>query len=322
MAHPAAGSPIVPPRRGDSYGHEVFLYGDEDEYVSVLTDFVREGVAAGDSVLIAVPGVRLPALRSALRDAGGAVRYADMTLAGDNPGRIIGVWRDFLDGCGGPARGIGEPVFVGRDPDQIEECRRHERLLDIAFGGRQFLILCPYDAATLDGCILDDARAAHSVVLEAGGRTSSPTFRADEPLVDPFRGSLPPAPAASAELDFGRDDLALVRRFVGDQAARAGADGDITADIVLATDEIATNYVVHGGSGATIRCWTDRDRFVCEVQGSGTIRDPLAGLIRPEPDRPGGRGLWLANQLCDLVQIRNTGEDTSVIRMRVRLPRS
>jgi anti-sigma regulatory factor (Ser/Thr protein kinase) len=93
-------------------------------------------------------------------------------------------------------------------------------------------------------------------------------------------------------------------------------------DMVLAADEIATNDVVHGGSRATVRCWAEGDWFVCEILGSGTIRDPLAGRIRPEPDRLGGRGLWLANQLCDLVQIRDTGSTSSVIRMRVRLPRS
>ena len=47
----------------------------------------------------------------------------------------------------------------------------------------------------------------------------------------------------------------------------------------------------------------------------------MAFLGQPLPDQPGGRGLWLANQLCDLVQIRNTGADASVIRMRARLPR-
>ncbi|MEO8290742.1 MAG: hypothetical protein ABI649_07070 [Gaiellaceae bacterium] len=37
---------------------------------------------------------------------------------------------------------------------------------------------------------------------------------------------------------------------------------------------------------------------------AGRIEEPLAGRERPLLDQPSGRGLWLANQLCDLVQMR------------------
>ena len=39
---------------------------------------------------------------------------------------------------------------------------------------------------------------------------------------------------------------------------------------------------------------------------------PLAGRLRPPPTQEGGRGLWLANQLCDLVQIRSRPGRTTV----------
>ncbi len=321
MASSAVASRTVPPQRDDAYRHELFLYDDEEEYVSVLADFIQDGLAAGESILALLPADHLSAVRSAVVDSDGSVRYADVSVVGDNPGRIIEVWRDFLDRCDGPARGIGEPVFVGRDPDQIEECRRHERLLDVAFAGRPFLLLCPYDARALDKKVVDDAISAHPVILKKGERTPSPTFHVDELLTDLFEGSLPPPPVAPTELEFGRHELAVVRRFVGNLATQIGLDGDVAADMVLAADEIATNYIIHGGSRATVRCWGDGDSFVCEIRGSGTIRDPFAGRIRPRPEEPGGRGLWLANQLCDLVQIRNTGDASSVIRMRARLPR-
>jgi anti-sigma regulatory factor (Ser/Thr protein kinase) len=37
--------------------------------------------------------------------------------------------------------------------------------------------------------------------------------------------------------------------------------------------------------------------------------------VRPVPGQAGGRGVWLANQLADLVQIRS-GEGRTVVRMR------
>ncbi len=48
-----------------------------------------------------------------------------------------------------------------------------------------------------------------------------------------------------------------------------------------------------------------------------TIADPLAGRQRPAPDAPGGHGLWLVNQICDLVELRSGPAGTS-IRMHMR----
>ena len=38
----------------------------------------------------------------------------------------------------------------------------------------------------------------------------------------------------------------------------------------------------------------------------------------PAADGEGGRGVWIANQLCDLVQVRS-GEDGSVVRLHLRV---
>ena len=132
-----------------------------------------------------------------------------------------------------------------------------------------------------------------------------------------FDAPLPRPSGPVASLRFGRDDLGAVRRFVESEGTRAGLPPARVADLVLAADEIAVNSVTHGGSGGTVRCWTDSDNLVCELAGGGSITDPLAGRVRPAPERPDGRGLWLANQLCDLVQIRNTGGGL-VVRLRVR----
>ena len=57
--------------------------------------------------------------------------------------------------------------------------------------------------------------------------------------------------------------------------------------------------------------------MICEVRDSGRLDKPLAGRARPELGQGGGWGLWLANQLCDLVQLR-TLPDGSVVRLHLR----
>jgi anti-sigma regulatory factor (Ser/Thr protein kinase) len=81
---------------------------------------------------------------------------------------------------------------------------------------------------------------------------------------------------------------------------------------VLAVHEIAANSIRHGGGRGTLRVWRDGGSLVCEIRDRGHIRDPLVGRTRPLPNATGGRGLWIANQICDLVQIRSTAAGTVV----------
>jgi hypothetical protein len=57
---------------------------------------------------------------------------------------------------------------------------------------------------------------------------------------------------------------------------------------------------------------------ICEISDAGSIADPLVGRENPPVDRLGGRGLWMANQLCDLVQVRS-GAFGTVVRLHVHL---
>lgn len=121
----------------------------------------------------------------------------------------------------------------------------------------------------------------------------------------------PPDPET---LRFERDGLPQVRRQVEAAAARAGLPAVRMADLALAASELAANSVVHGGGGGTLRIWRESDRLVVEVEDSGLIEQPLAGLgqVRPPPTQLSGRGLWLAHQLCDRVQIRSGVHGTRV----------
>ena len=42
------------------------------------------------------------------------------------------------------------------------------------------------------------------------------------------------------------------------------------------------------------------------------LADPLTGRLSPPLDADGGRGLYLVNQLCDLVQVRSSDRGTTV----------
>ena len=115
-----------------------------------------------------------------------------------------------------------------------------------------------------------------------------------------------------AQIDFEAEDLSALRRLVSQRARAAGLDADRGDDLMLAANEVATNSVRYGGGHGSLRVWQDDRALICEVRDGGHLGDPLAGRRRPRGDQLGGRGLWLANQVCDLVQLRSFDDGTAV----------
>jgi anti-sigma regulatory factor (Ser/Thr protein kinase) len=300
------------------YRHEALFYRGDDEFLAGTVPTVRDAVAAGAAVLVAVPKARGMVLREALGDDEAAASFADMEELGRNPGRIIPAWREFVARhAGGDARplGIGEPIWPERNAHELVECERHETLLNLAFGATPaWTLLCPYDAERLTPEVLDGARRNHPHVCEAGERARSEAYHRAIPGDDAL-----PAPAGQvAELAFGDDELGSVREFLARRAEAAGIAGERLSDLVLAVDELATNSLRYARGRGTLRAWQENGTLLCEVADGGHIADPLAGRELAPPDQLGGRGLYLVNQLCDLVQLRSSPEGSTVrVHMRV-----
>jgi anti-sigma regulatory factor (Ser/Thr protein kinase) len=89
-------------------------------------------------------------------------------------------------------------------------------------------------------------------------------------------------------------------------------------DLVFAFNEAASNAIRHADGRAIIRVWREGGDVVGEILTNSTIEDPLVGRRTPGPEDDGGRGLWLINQVCDLVEVRSDAARVSV-RMHVAL---
>jgi anti-sigma regulatory factor (Ser/Thr protein kinase) len=300
--------------------HEAFLYADLEEFLDVTTRFLTDAAAGGEPVLVVLAAEKGGELRTRLRGRSDHVRFADRSDLGENPARAMAVWESFLNrspASGRRFRGIGELFEPGRSMATPAECQRHEALVNLAFGEWDFWLLCPYDQTALDPEVIVEARRTHQVVNEGGSTEASPTFAGCAALGEPCRDALSVPPDGASGLRFGEGDLPWVRGHVGDQAASAGMRLDRIDDLVLAANEIATNSLRHGGHHGTLLTWQESGSVVCEFRDDGLIEDPLVGRLRPPVDRAGRRGLWLANQLCDLVQVRALDEG-NVVRLYVR----
>lgn len=304
-----------------SFRHEAMLYGGWSEFLAGAVPFIRDGVRAGEPVLVVESREKIARLREAMGSDSGKVMFEDMAEVGANPARIIPAWRDFVDIHGASdlgLRGIGEPIWRGRTDDELVECQRHESLLNVAFsGGRPWHLLCPYDTAKLDAAVIAEARRSHEFVSEEGRCHVSVEFRGVDGCGEPFAAAMPGVSRDAAEVAFDADGLLKVRREVMRFATRAGLNALRAAQLVSAVNEVATNSVQHGGGNGSVGMWRTGDELLCEVRDSGTYTQALADRLRPGEDVNDPRGLWLANQLCELVQIRATPEGT-VVRLHMR----
>jgi anti-sigma regulatory factor (Ser/Thr protein kinase) len=281
----------------------MLLYaGGPDGFVAVTLPAIREALSAQEPVLVVAAGERIGPLKEALGEDAARVGFADVRELGANPARIIPAFREFLatnSSNGDRALGIGETIWPGRSEEEIAECHRHEELLDLAFAdGPAWHLLCAYDSEALGDDVIECARRDHAV---------------HEPP-RPFAGTLPPAPADAQELGFAGDELSGLRRFLSSWATAELLDEECAEELVLAVNELATNSIRYGGGHGELRAWRESDVLLVEVRDDGHISDPLVGRTRPRPDASSGRGLWLVNQLCDLVQIRSSPQG-SVVRI-------
>ena len=113
-------------------------------------------------------------------------------------------------------------------------------------------------------------------------------------------------------------DLGALRHVLAADPLLAELDPTRREDLVFAVNEAASNALRYGDGVARARLWRDAHDVVGEISTTTTIDDPLAGRRTPDPAADGGRGLWLINQVCDLVEVRSDGDGASV-RMHVAL---
>jgi anti-sigma regulatory factor (Ser/Thr protein kinase) len=303
----------------DSNGlrHLAYLYDDEHDYLTCLSDFARAGVRNAEPVFVAVPGGRAALLREQLGAESPLLRYGAMTQTGRNPARLIPELYAFVEEHPGRrVRYIGESIWPGRTDAELCEATRHEALLNLAFAMASVSIVCPYDVRGLPADVVGRVQRTHPAILQ-GGRTQPATSYAGRGAVPAECDDPLPAPPADAQTLGYETSLRPARDLVASHGAALGMAADRVANLVLAAGEITANTLRHTSAGGRLWVWHTGEEIICQVQDQGWITDPLAGRQRRSPE-DSGHGLWVVNQVCDLVEIRTSQAAGTIIRLHMR----
>ena len=305
-----------------SFRHDAIFYSGTVDFVERTSAFIRDSVVEREPMLVVVSAEKIELLRDELGGEPDGIRFADMAQVGQNPARIIPAWREFVAEqvpSGRRFRGVGEPIWATRTASELIECERHEALLNLAFfEAPAWWLACPYDIDSLPEPVLEEAKRNHPHVMDGDQRRENVTYRGLDEIARPFDDPLPEPRGAPHVFPFGPDgeSLSAVREQVGHAAEAFDLDVARVGDLTLVVNEVATNSLRHGGGVGVLRIWEEGSSLICEVSDAGRIEDPMVGRRKPSPDRGSGFGLWLANLLCDLVQIRSFSTG-SVVRLHV-----
>lgn len=298
--------------------HEAGFYSSESEFGALIVPFVREGVAAGEPVIIGYDDRKAKLLRSWLTDTSGVEFIGDTSLYA-TPARAIATYRRLFDSYA--AVGARQIRIAGDVPHtgnggRFEGWDRYEWAINTVWQDFPVWGLCLYDTTTASTEVLDVVWRTHpQLVWPSGHRGGSERYQ-PEPV---FEG-LPPAPdsleafAPTVELT---DRPAADTRHMLALIGRGYVAESTLADLIIGASESVSNALHHGEPPVTVRIWATPDRIVVRVHDHGPgPGDPLAGLVpaRPSPGSP-GRGLWLTHQLgIDVALIRE--DDGFTVRLR------
>ncbi|ROP32181.1 sensor histidine kinase [Couchioplanes caeruleus] len=295
------------------FTHSAFLYDTDDAYVSLLSGFVNEGLERGETVAVAAAPDRVSLLRDALDGESRSVSFLPADEWYVRPARTIAGWAQILRTAaadGSPfVRLVGQIPYAGPYAPWL----RFEAALNRSLAELDGHLLCPYDRKGLPDSLLRAAVRTHPRLHDGdwcdnAGYEKPEEFLAATPEA-PWPVSGEPVVVVPVE-----KSVAGLRALVRDRAtAEAWLPADRVEILVLAVSEIGTNSIRHGGADRELRVWLTADAVVTEVTDDGTTGpSPLAGYLLPRQGEIGGMGLWLVQQLCDALSIRQHGGLTRV----------
>lgn len=298
--------------------HQMLLYDSPQLFLATAVPFIEEGLNRSDPVLAVTSDANSALLRDELGPTASSVEFIDQVSWYQAPGRTLAACYRYVHerlDHHERVRFIGEPIWSGWDTLEMIEWRRFESMVNAALARFSAWMICSYDSRALPDEIVADARRTHPQIARATGVEVSANYL--DPT-DYAAGDRDLSPPHSRYESIGFDsDPAPVRRFVARTARQLGLAPPRVDDLVLAANEIATNAIRHGAGYGFVRMWRDGRRVLCEISDPGQAKGSLLGLVPPDPDADHGHGMWIARQLCDLLEVR-AGELGTTIRLHMR----
>jgi hypothetical protein len=279
-----------------------------------MVSFVRDGLEAGEPVLVALTPEHTDWLQEALGEQAEQAEFVGMADVGRNPARIIPTMTQFLNksvGRSRPARGIGEPIWPGRRAEELVECQLHEALLNIAVDPEvPFWLICPYDAETLSPTVVDEAHRSHPVIIGSASYRGSSCYTGRAHAASMFSSELSPPRGAPRATVFTAHTVGRLFSYLKLELYVSGLGVDEAATLATAIQLLATSSISRGATTGAVSIWNQPDALICEVTDDAIVDDVMLGRYASLDEEYAG--FWHVHDLGDLVQVRSSSTGTKV----------
>jgi anti-sigma regulatory factor (Ser/Thr protein kinase) len=301
---------------GAQLEHDAFLYGSDEQLVTAMVPFLREGLTRGD----AAAAVTTPGNLALLRDRLGADAHVSYVEAADwyvRPAAAIAQFdaaiRELIDGGAPHLRVVGELPF-GSTAGEHASWNRYEAIVNEAFKRAPLWVVCLYDTRALPEQLIGAARRTHPTLFETRRRRQSADYVEPAVLLGQIpEPGIPVAGPPRLQLRIDGDPRGWRHSLAGAVEAEALPRGR-AEEFLIAVGEVVANALGHGHSLAELTLWSTNDGVVCAVHDDGPgVDDPFAGYLPPgNDDAAQGMGLWVARQLSDSLAIQSGADGTTV----------
>lgn len=290
--------------------HAALCYSDTEQLSAAAASYLAKAARADSRIL----AVATPSVSNVVEDTlpGSVdVEFADADDWFTAPGRAMRRFDEYLsdhEATGRPLAILAEPVWPEHDAVRCRAWHRCEALWALSAPYEAVSMLCLHDVRRLAPSIVSTARRSHPSVAADDVWEPSSDYTDPRKLCEELAAEELPTPGGTpSTIEFGSAELPAVRGFVARNAVLARLVPARVDDVVTAVNEIALNAVVHGGGHGCLRCWRDPWQLVFEVDDHGCGQpDQVAAYIRPRREQllDSGLGLWIANQLSDVLEVR------------------
>jgi anti-sigma regulatory factor (Ser/Thr protein kinase) len=235
------------------------------------------------------------------------------------PGRALAAYYDLVDEVTdrhGFLRVIADAAWTA-DPLETSGWTRYESVVNVAFAASPAWLLCGYDVSTHPAAAVAGARRTHPELAAGVAARPNPSYTDPETYYKQHNEPLPAPPEEGVERSEFFADPSVVRELVAAHSARLGLPPHRLHDLLISVNEAVTNAIRHGAGHGRASMWATDRWVVCDIADRGTAHDKFLGYLRSDAQADHGHGLWIARQLCDLMEIR-TGEPGTTVRLYIR----
>jgi AcrR family transcriptional regulator len=267
--------------------HEALVYSSDEEFLVRVVPFVRDGIAAGQPVMVVLMPDNFALLREALGQDAERISVVDARSHYRRPAHALAEYRQRLDEeLSRPGvelvRVVGELPFGTTEQDH-EEWIRYESVINQAWADYPVWVICGYDTRALPDQVVADALRTHPCVSSGDEPGPSADYVETDDLATPLRREAGRAVDGSgplARLTITREpELDDLRRVVAGAARAGGLSPLVVGDVTVAVGELVREGLRRGDGATSVQVVRDQARWHCDVSGPASRADDLGLLI-------------------------------------------